>query len=104
MQFTISNNAAEFIKNTIPENHFLRVAILGGGCSGFSYHYTITDKKEEGDILFEEQQAKVLINKNFTSMLNQSILEYRNDIGNKGFNIKNPQTTANCGCGKSFNV
>jgi iron-sulfur cluster assembly protein len=81
----------------------LRVAVIGGGCSGLQYKLG-WDNPKENDMVFEyENGLKVLVDDKSALFLLGSTLEYHNDIDRSGFEVINPNAKNSCGCGKSFN-
>ena len=86
------------------EGVMLRITVLGGGCSGFKYQYMLADIINEDDLVFELNGAKVLLDKVSAPFLSDSQLDYVEDLGSAGFEIKNPNATAKCGCGNSFAI
>lgn len=81
------------------------VTVLGGGCSGFQYHFDLSDKVTEADDrLVKHGQAEVAIDAVSLPLLNGSQLDYVEDLASAGFTITNPNATARCGCGNSFSV
>lgn len=81
------------------------VSVLGGGCSGFQYHFDLKAKPvEDGDLVVEENGAKLMVDSVSLGLLKGSMLDYENDLASAGFVIKNPNATAKCGCGNSFSV
>lgn len=104
----ISDSAAKRIAHlldTEPEGSKLRVSILGGGCSGFQYHFDFdAESLSDDDKLFEKDGAKVVIDDTSLEMLNDSTIDYVETLGASAFEIKNPQATASCGCGNSFAI
>lgn len=88
-----------------PVNTRLRVSVLGGGCSGFQYHYDFDAKPiNEDDILIEQEGAIVVVDSTSLELLKGSVLDYVETLGAAAFEIKNPNATASCGCGNSFAV
>lgn len=85
-------------KNT---QEMLRIAVEGGGCSGFSYNYSMVGEEEEGDIVFD---SKVVIDKHSCELLAGSKIDYKHELSGSYFSIENPQAKAKCGCGNSFSV
>ena len=106
--FHISDSAAKRIAHlltTEPEGSVLRVSILGGGCSGFQYHFDFdASKPAEDDSVFEKDGATVVVDSTSLEMLNDSTIDYVETLGSAAFEIKNPQAKASCGCGNSFSV
>ena len=106
--FIISENAASRISQLIQEeenkNVRLRISVLGGGCSGFQYNYDFDDSEEEDDNIFEKSGVEVVIDSMSLEYVKGSMLDYVETLGSAAFEIKNPNATANCGCGNSFSV
>jgi len=104
---SISKNAAKKINNIIAtqdDNSVLKISVLGGGCAGFSYQFDLVKELKEGDILLEENGAKVLIDEISIPYLAGSIIDYKDDLIGQSFDIKNPNATSSCGCGTSFSM
>ena len=79
---------------------FFRIAIKGGGCSGFQYEFTFDKKKADDDLNFEN----ILIDKASADLLKGSEVDYVNELIGEQFKITNPQTKSSCGCGVSFSI
>ena len=79
---------------------FFRIAIKGGGCSGFQYEFTFDHSKLEDDLSFE----KILIDKASADLLKGSEIDYVSELMGEQFKITNPQTKSSCGCGVSFSL
>ena len=106
--FSITENAAKRIaylagQEPVPQAK-LRIAVDGGGCSGFQYRYEFTNEKAADDHLFERDGAAVLVDEMSLGFLNGSVVDYVETLGAAHFEIKNPNASANCGCGNSFAV
>ena len=98
---TITNKAAEQIKVLdMPEAHYLRISILGGGCSGFQYNFSL-DKKLDDDSLVDNL---ILVDPMSKMYLEGSNLDYEESLSGSIFKITNPQATTTCGCGESFAI
>lgn len=82
----------------------LRVSVEGGGCSGFSYKYDLTDTEIDGDLIIEKSGARVLIDPISVPYLEGSVIDFVDDLMGQSFQIKNPNATASCGCGTSFSI
>ena len=82
----------------------LRVTVLGGGCSGFQYQYKFDSIQEETDLIFGTPEAEVIIDDISLGLLENSVLDYSEDLGRAGFEIRNPNAKARCGCGNSFST
>jgi iron-sulfur cluster insertion protein len=88
-----------------PEGTQFRVSVLGGGCSGFQYHFDFdAATPAEDDKVIEQNGVRVVIDATSLELLAGSTLDYVETLGSAGFEIKNPQATASCGCGNSFAV
>ena len=79
---------------------FFRIAIKGGGCSGFQYEFTFDNSKMEDDLSFKN----ILIDKNSADLLKGSEIDYVSELIGSQFKISNPQTKSSCGCGVSFSL
>jgi len=106
--FSISDNAAKRIallaeEETLP-NAKLRIAVDGGGCSGFQYRYEFTATNNDDDHSFTNGNATVLVDELSLQYLAGSMVDYVETLGAAHFEIKNPNASANCGCGNSFAV
>ena len=79
---------------------FFRIAIKGGGCSGFQYEFTFDKEKSNDDLKFEN----ILIDKTSADLLKGSEVDYVSELIGEQFKITNPQTKSSCGCGVSFSL
>ena len=79
---------------------FFRIAIKGGGCSGFQYDFSFDKSIEEDDLKFEN----ILIDKASADLLKGSEVDYVSELIGDSFKISNPQTKSSCGCGVSFSL
>ena len=105
--FNITQEAAERIKTLLENekvNSFFRISVLGGGCSGFQYDFSFTNKKNEDDVVYDEYQVKYLIDQTSIEFIDGGKLDYVNELAGSYFKIENPNSTANCGCGTSFSI
>ena len=82
----------------------LRVAIEGGGCSGFQYGLGFDHGAQEGDLEFEQEGVKVVVDPFSAPYLKGATVDYLETIQESGFKIENPNAVASCGCGHSFQV
>jgi iron-sulfur cluster assembly protein len=85
------------------EDLVLRVAIQGGGCSGFQYGLGF-DTVAEGDLQLELEGVPVVVDPFSAPYLRGTTIDFLNSIQESGFKIDNPNATASCGCGHSFTV
>lgn len=106
--FTISESAAARIAHlltTEPAGTRLRVAVEGGGCSGFQYHFDfVAAGPQPDDLEFGTPDAPVLVDTTSLEFVKGSMLDYVENLGAAAFEIKNPNAKASCGCGNSFSV
>ena len=104
--FSVSDKAVDEIKKLLDEEDFkdayLRVRIVPGGCSGFSYEMGFDDETSESDKIIEAGGVKVAIDKLSYPYLDGSILDFKDGLNGTGFSIENPNATGSCGCGQSF--
>ncbi len=82
----------------------LRVAISGGGCSGFQNGFSLDDTIADDDLTFENGDVKVVVDETSLGLLEGSEVDFRVELGGAFFQISNPNATASCGCGSSFSV
>ncbi len=85
-------------------NYFLRVSVVGGGCSGLSYKLDFDNEKKPMDQEFEDNDVKVVTDlKSFLYLVNTT-LDFSDGLNGKGFYFSNPNASRSCGCGESFAV
>jgi iron-sulfur cluster assembly accessory protein len=82
----------------------LRVAIEGGGCSGFQYGLGFDHGAQEGDFAFEQEGVQVVVDPFSAPYLKGATVDYLETIQESGFKIDNPNAVSSCGCGHSFQV
>jgi iron-sulfur cluster insertion protein len=82
----------------------LRVAVDGGGCSGFSYRFDFAEVAESGDTVIERDGAQVVIDEMSMEFLRGAQIDFSTELIGAAFRINNPNATAACGCGTSFSV
>jgi iron-sulfur cluster insertion protein len=105
--FGLSLSAAERITHLLigePEGCFFRVAVLGGGCSGFQYDFSIDQKLNDDDIVFNAHGVDVVVDELSIELIDHAELDYVQDLMGSYFAVTNPNATASCGCGTSFSV
>ena len=81
-----------------------RIAVNGGGCSGFQYDFSFDDAKTDEDILIEQDGARVLVDQVSLEYLGGSEVDFVEGLMGSHFEIKNPKAKSSCGCGTSFSV
>ena len=106
--FTVSPTASARIAHllkTEPAGTRLRVAVDGGGCSGFQYKFDFDQAAmAEDDQLFGTTEAPVVVDGISLGFIQGATLDYVETLGAASFEIKNPQAKSSCGCGNSFSV
>jgi iron-sulfur cluster insertion protein len=86
------------------EGAFLRIAVSGGGCSGFQYGLSFDDQKNPDDFVFERDGVAVIVDEVSLDLLNGSEIDFVEDLMGASFQIKNPNAASSCGCGNSFSI
>lgn len=85
-------------------SYFLRVSVVGGGCSGLSYKMDFDNELKPADQVFETDGFKIVTDlKSFLYLVNTE-LDFSDGLNGKGFQFKNPNASRSCGCGESFAV
>ena len=100
-EINFSKKAVERINQLLskkPTGTFFRIAVKGGGCSGFKYDFTFDSKIEEGDLKYEN----IVVDKSSLDMLKGSEIDFSEELIGSSFKISNPKTKSSCGCGISF--
>lgn len=85
-------------------NGALRIAIIGGGCSGLQYKMDLVDGPVARDILVESQGVRIVIDPKSALFVSGSELDYSDDLQKGGFKVTNPNAVAHCSCGESFSA
>lgn len=107
----VSNKAKAKVKQLMDEagvtgdsSYFLRVGVVGGGCSGLSYKLDFDNEIKPMDQVFEDNGVKVVTDlKSFLYLVNTE-LDFSDGLNGKGFYFNNPNASRSCGCGESFAV
>jgi iron-sulfur cluster insertion protein len=103
---TITESAVHKIKDIIAEENNkalkLRVGIQGGGCSGFSYFFTLDETQNDDDWDLDINGVHVLVDAMSGGYLQGAVIDYKDDVMGASFSISNPQAQTTCGCGSSF--
>ncbi len=104
---TVSTRAAAKIAAILgkePEGAMLRVAVEGGGCSGFQYKFDIVKEREADDLVLDADGYAVLIDSVSVDYMTGSEIDFSDELIGAAFKINNPNATASCGCGTSFSL
>ena len=86
------------------EDYFLRVSVIGGGCSGLSYKLDFDNEPQPRDQVFEDRGVKVVTDLKSFLYLCDTTLDFSDGLNGKGFHFSNPNASRSCGCGESFAV
>ncbi len=103
---TVEDSAIERVealrtKQDLSRDHYLRIAVVGGGCSGFQYEMSMDEVVNNDDLVFDEA---VVIDQVSRQMLSNAVIKYKEDMMGAQFVIDNPNAASSCGCGSSFAV
>lgn len=82
----------------------LRVAVIGGGCSGLQYKMDLVDGPANRDIMVESCDVRVVVDPKSALFVSGSVLDYSDDLQKGGFKVTNPNAVAHCSCGESFSA
>jgi iron-sulfur cluster assembly accessory protein len=105
--FTLTSRAAHRIAEIVAAESaetMLRVAVTGGGCSGFQYSFALDDARLDDDCVIERDGVVVLVDPMSLDFLKGAELDFVDDLIGAAFKINNPNATSSCGCGTSFSV
>ena len=100
-EINFSKKAVERINKLLakkPSGTFFRIAVKGGGCSGFKYDFSFDNKIDENDL----KHQNIVIDKSSLDMLKGSQVDFSEELIGNSFKISNPKTKSSCGCGVSF--
>ncbi|WP_395673610.1 iron-sulfur cluster insertion protein ErpA [Phenylobacterium sp.] len=82
----------------------LRVAVEGGGCSGFQYQFELVDEAQDDDLKVERDGAAALVDVVSLALLKGSEIDFVDELAGAEFRIRNPNAKSSCGCGVSFSI
>ncbi len=108
-RFAVTESAARRIAALSLEEQagaapMMRVAVLGGGCSGFQYKFEFDNSVNDDDHVFERDGVKVVVDDVSLDLLTGAQLDYKDELIGSYFAVENPNATASCGCGTSFAI
>ena len=107
LDLTLSASAAERLKAISQAQGkpiMLRIAVEGGGCSGFQYQLNLVDAAEPDDLRIERDGAAALVDEMSLVMLKGSEIDFVDELVGAEFKIRNPNAKSSCGCGVSFSI
>lgn len=107
--FTVTDAAAGRIADIISQqklgkDHFFRLTVEGGGCSGFQYKMDMDNTLADDDTVIEKNGTRTVIDAISTQFLDGSTLDYETSLGGAILKVINPNATSSCGCGVSFSA
>jgi len=88
----------------LSDDYFLRVGVVGGGCSGLSYKLDFDNEIQAKDQVFEDNGVKIVTDMKSFLYLCDTVLDFSDGLNGKGFHFINPNASRSCGCGDSFAV
>jgi len=94
----------EIMSQQNPAPSVLRVAVVGGGCSGFSYHMAFDNQENPSDNVYEFDGVKLVVDQMSEMYLDGVQIDYIESLEGAGFKFNNPNVKSTCGCGSSFTV
>ena len=104
---TLSPAAAQRLHAiALSEGHpvMLRVAVGGGGCSGFQYQFDLVEAADPQDLKIERDGAAALVDEMSLVLLKGSVIDYVDELAGAEFRVRNPNAKSSCGCGVSFSI
>jgi iron-sulfur cluster assembly accessory protein len=107
MPVTVSSSAAKRIATILAsegDGTMLRLAVTGGGCSGFQYNFALDETRTDEDLFIEQEGARILIDPVSLDFLAGAEIDFTDGLIGQAFKVNNPNATASCGCGTSFSV
>ena len=110
LPFTLTEKAASEVRRIVaeqnlPEKLYLRLRVVGGGCSGFQHKLDLDPQvNEKLDETFESHGVSVVIDKRSLLYMTGVTVDFHDDLNKRGFSITNPQAKGTCGCGSSFSM
>ena len=107
MSISLSDSAAarvQWIADRQNKPALLRLAVEGGGCSGFQYRFGLANAVEADDLVTERNGVKLLVDSVSLDLIEGSEVDFVESLGGSAFRVTNPLAAAGCGCGASFSV
>ena len=102
----VTNRAFDRLAEIIPASSEkgLRIAVEGGGCSGFKYNIDYDNQINDDDFVISQETLKIIIDPISLQFLNGSVIDYKSELVGSRFVIENPNAVSSCGCGTSFSI
>lgn len=105
---TFTENAARRVAQLKAQENvphaFLRLAVSGGGCSGFQYGFSFDDQRQEDDRIFERDGVQLVVDAVSLELVKGAEIDFVEDMMGAAFQVRNPNAASSCGCGNSFSV
>lgn len=106
---TLTTKAVEMVKTTrsqdgIEDSYGLRIAVRGGGCSGFEYALDFEDETRDTDMVYDQSGLRVIVDPVSARYLTGTEIDYVFGMQGAGFKFNNPNAMGTCGCGSSFSI
>src|SRR5690242_18136565 len=106
---TLTPRAVQAVRETraregLDDSHVLRVSVVGGGCSGFSYQLTFDERAQPEDTVIEYDGVRVAVDPTSAQYLAGTQVDFVSSLHGGGFKFSNPKATHTCGCGSSFSA
>ncbi|MGB8180907.1 MAG: iron-sulfur cluster insertion protein ErpA [Stellaceae bacterium] len=105
---SLSASAAKRVKELIAQENlphaFLRLAVSGGGCSGFQYGFSFDQNLQPDDRSFERDGVTLVVDETSLELVKGAEVDFVEDMMGASFQVKNPNAASSCGCGSSFSV
>ncbi len=99
-----SRKLASLLEEKGKPNGALRLAVIGGGCSGLQYTMDLVEGPANRDILIQASNVRVVVDPKSALFVSGSVLDYSDELQKGGFKVTNPNAVAHCSCGESFAV
>jgi iron-sulfur cluster insertion protein len=99
-----ARRVAELKRQENVPNAFLRLAVSGGGCSGFQYGFSFDDARQDDDVVFERDGVQLVIDAVSLELVKGAEVDFVEDMMGAAFQVRNPNAASSCGCGNSFSV
>ena len=99
-----ARRVAELKRQENVSGAFLRLAVSGGGCSGFQYGFSFDDQRTDDDQVFERDGVQLVIDVVSLELVKGAEIDFVEDMMGASFQVKNPNAASSCGCGNSFSV
>jgi iron-sulfur cluster insertion protein len=107
-QVTLTANAAKRVAVLKTQENasdaFLRLAVSGGGCSGFQYNFSFDRSRKADDLAFERDGVTLIIDEVSLDLVKGAQIDFVEDMMGASFQVKNPNAASSCGCGNSFSI